>query len=123
MEKYIYDEKTGLHYELIGDYYYPCLAAPEPAHVGVWGMWRHKYLREHQKVLYTGMLLTGKLNAHLEELDRSAEEMFSQLVKQLSALEGVTESLKAASQMGWVSKMNSIHNRATEIVFQELIYA
>lgn len=122
MEKFICDEQNGLRYELIGDYYYACLVAPEPAHVGIWGMRRHKYLREHQKVLYTGMLLTGKLNAHLEEIDHSAEEMFIQLVKQLAAIEGVSEVLKVTDQMQWVSKMNSIHRRVKEIVYQELIY-
>lgn len=122
MEKYIYSEKTGLHYELISDYYYPCLTAPEPPCIGIWGMRRLQYLREHKKILYQTLFYTEKLNAHLEEIDRSAEEMFEQLVKQLSAIEGVTEALKAVDQMAWVSMMNSIHNRAAEIVYQELIY-
>lgn len=111
-----------IEYIPYGDYYVPKVKAPESPNVGIWGQRRHKYLREHKKVLYTGMLLTGKLNAHLEEIDSVAKEMFSQLVKQLSALEEVTESLKAADQMGWVAKMNNIHNRANEIVYQELIY-
>ena len=122
MEKYIYNEKNGLHYELIGDYYYPCLTAPESPSIGTWGMRRLQYLREHKKILYQTLFYTEKLNAHLEEVDHSAEEMFEQLVKQLSPIEGVTEALKAANQMEWVSKMNSIYNRAAEIVYQELIY-
>lgn len=122
MEKYIYSEKTGRHYELISDYYYPCLTAPEPPCIGIWGMRRLQYLREHKMILYQTLFYTEKLNAHLEEIDRSAEEMFEQLVKQLSAIEGVTEALKAVDQMAWVSMMNSIHNRAAEIVYQELIY-
>ena len=122
MEKYIYNEKNGLHYELIGDYYYPCLTAPEPPCIGTWGMRRLQYLREHKKILYQILFYTEKLNAHLEEVDHSAEEMFVQLVKQLSALEGVTEALKIVDQMAWASMMNNIHHRATEIVYQELIY-
>lgn len=99
MEKYIYDEQKNLHYELIGDYYYPCLIAPESPSVSIWGMCRHKYLRKNQKVHYTGMLLTGKLNAHLEEIDQSANEMFEEIVNQLAAIEDVTEELKLRDQM------------------------
>ena len=116
-------EKLGGTYKQVGEYLLPDVEAPESPNVGIWGQRRHKYLREHQKVLYTGMLLTGKLNAHLEEIDHSAEEMFTLLIKQLSSLEGVTEALKVADQMEWVAKMNSIHNRANEIVYQELIYS
>ena len=123
MEKYIYDEKNGLHYELIGDYYYPCLTAPELPSVGIWGVRRHKYLREHQKVLYTGMLLTGRLNAHLEEIDRSANEMFDMLVAQLKMRDSITEELKATDQLEWVQKMNVIRHEASEIIMRELIYA
>lgn len=122
MEKYIYNEKNGLHYELIGDYYYPCLTAPEPPHIGTWGMRRLQYLKEHKKILYQTLFYTEKLKAHLEEVDQNAEEMFELLVKQLSAIEGVTEHLKATDQMAWVARMNNIHNRAKEIVHQELIY-
>ncbi len=121
MEKCIYDEKNGLYYELIGDYYYPCLTVPEPPGIGIWGQRRLKYLRENQKVLYQTLLLTEKLKTHLEGIDRSAEELFAKRVKQLSAFEGVTEAIKATNQMEWVSKMNSIHSRAKEVVYQELI--
>ena len=121
MEKYKYNKNNGLHYELIGDYYYPCLTAPESPCIGIWGIRRLKYLREHKKILYQTLFYTEKLKAHLEEIDQSAEEMFEQLVKQLSAIEGVTEELKATDQMAWVAKMNSIHNRANEIVYHELI--
>lgn len=122
MEKYIYNEKNGLHYELIGDYYYPCLTVPEPPCIGIWGMRRLQYLKEHKKILYQTLFYTEKLKAHLEEVDQNAEEMFELLVKQLSAIEGVTEALKATDQMAWVARMNNIHHRATEIVQQELIY-
>ena len=122
MEKYIYDEKNGLHYELVGDYYLPCLTAPKPVQLGVWGMRRSQYLKEHKKILYLNMLTTDTLNAHLKEIDQQAEEMFFQLVNQLKAFEGITEQLKAETQMAWVARMNNIHHRATEIVQQELIY-
>lgn len=122
MEKYIYDEKNGLHYELIDDYYYPCLTVPESPSVGIWGMHRLKYLRENKRVLYQVLLYTDKLKSHLEEVDNNAEEMFTQLVKQLSVEECVTEDIKATDQMMWVSKMNNIYNRAKDIVCNELIF-
>lgn len=121
MEKYIYNEKNGLHYELVGDYYLPCLTAPEPVQLGVWGMRRSQYLKEHKKILYLNMLTTDTLNAHLEEVDRQAEEMSLRLVEQLKKAEGVTEQLKASNQMEWVQRMNNIQNRVTEIINCELI--
>lgn len=122
MEKYIYDEKNGLHYELVDDHYLPCLTAPEPVQLGVWGMRRSQYLKEHKKILYLNMLTTDTLNAHLKEIDQQAEEMFIQLVNQLKAAEGITEQLKAENQMAWVQKMNNIHQRSKEIVNTDLIY-
>lgn len=77
MEKYICDEKNGLHYELIGDYFLPCLIAPEPVQLGVWGMRRSQYLKERKKILYLNMLTTGTLNARLKEVDQQAEEIFT----------------------------------------------
>lgn len=123
MEKYIYDEKNGLHYKLVGDYYLPCLEAPEVPQVGVWGHRRKTYLREHNKALYTAMLLSGELDAHLEAIDRTAEQMFDRLMRQYAALEGLSEELKSTSQLEWVKRMNSIHNRAAEFVCKEFIYA
>ena len=122
MEKYIYDEQIRLHYELIDDYYYPCLAAPESPSVGIWGLQRHKYLREHKKVMYTGMLLSGKLNTHLEEIGQSATQMFEQLVSKLKTQEGISEELKGKDQLTWIGAINSIQNRATKIVNNELIF-
>ena len=121
MEKYIYDEKNGLHYKLVGDYYLPCLKAPEAPQIGVWGHRRRTYLREHNAVLYTAMLLSGKLDAHLEAITRDAEQMFDRLMRQYAAAEGVTEETKAASQLEWVQRMNNIRSRVTEIVNAELI--
>ena len=121
MEKYIYDEKSGLHYKLISDYYLPCLEAPQAPQIGVWGERRRRYLRKHEKATYTAMLLSGTLNAHLEEVDRSAIEMFDRLISQMVAQEGISEELKAADQMEWVLQMNNIRNHADEIIRSTLI--
>ena len=123
MKKYITDEKTGLKYELVGDYYYPCLKAPEAPKVGRFGMMYHDYLRNHKRVTYSGLMLSGKLKEHIEEIDRQAEEMFSQLVEQMKQAEDVTEQFKAADQLEWVRRMNSIRNRAEEIVKSEVVFA
>lgn len=122
MKKYIYDETNRLHYKLVGDYYLPCLEAPEAPQIGVWGHRRRTYLREHNKVLYTTMLLSGELDTHLEAIERDAEQMFDRLMHQYAAAEGVTAELKAANQLEWVQQMNGIRNRVNEIVNAELIY-
>ena len=125
MDKYIYDEKNGLWYELQGDYYLPCLKLPkeESRHIGVWGQRHLRYLKQHRKVLYSELLISGKLNDYLADLNEQEEEMFSRLVKQLAEKEGLTEALKAENQMLWVQKMNNIHNAAMEVVSNDLIYA
>ena len=124
MDKYIYNEKNGLWYELQGDYYLPCLKLPEEpeVHIGIWGQRHRRYLKGHHKALYTSLLTSGKLNSSLADIDRQAEELFARLVKQLSPKEGVTEALKAENQMLWAQKMNSLRNSAMEIVSNELIY-
>lgn len=125
MDKYIYDEKNGLWYELQGDYYLPCLKLPEEpeVHIGIWGQRHRRYLKSHRRALYTSLLTSGKLNSYLADINRQAEELFSRLVKQMAEAEGVTEKLKAADPMEWVRRMNNIRNRAMEIVNSELIYA
>ncbi len=115
------NEKLTCHRE--GDYLIPDLLPSEGPNIGVWGIRRRDYLRKHHDGIYTGMLLSGKLNAHLEEIDRSANDMFDLLVKQYAAREGVTEQLKAKDQMEWVRRMNSIRSRVEEIVFHELVYS
>ena len=126
MEKYITDERMGLKYELVGDYY--IIAGDddpeeEQKPIGIWGQRHLRYLKNHRKVLYINLLTSGKLNNCLANIDRQAEEMFERLVMQMAAAEGITEQLKAADQMVWISKMNNIRNRATEIVNTEIIYS
>ena len=107
-----------------GDYYLPDLALPaeEQQPIGVWGQRHLRYIREHRKALYTGLLLNGKLNSYLADLNEQAEDMFFRLVKELAEKENVTEELKATNMMLWVQKMNNIRNRAMEIVNADIIY-
>ena len=123
MEKYIYDEKIGLWYELQGDYYIPCLKLPdeEQRPIGIWGQRHLRYLRQHRKVLYTELQITGKLNDYLADLNNQAENMILELVKQMAACEDITEQLKAQNQMLWVQRINIIWDRVMEIVNHDLI--
>ena len=114
-------ETMGGKYQQNGDYLLPNFEVPEGPKVGVWGERRRKYLREHQKALYTAMMLSDTLNAQLEEVDRTATEMYDCLISQLAWQEGITEQLKAVSQMEWVQRMNNIRNRVEEVVWKELI--
>lgn len=112
-------EKLTYHWE--GDYLIPDLVPPESPNIGIWGERRRQFLRTVKRPIYTGMLFNGTLNAHLEEIDRTAEEMMDRLMTQMSEREGVTEQLKAEDQMMWVLRMNSIRHRTEEIVRKELI--
>ena len=126
MEKYITDERTGLKYELVGDYYL-IAGDDEPEQeqepIGIWGQRHLRYLKEHHRVRYANLLTSGKMNAYLADIDRQAEELCLRLAKQTADAEGITEKLKASDQMEWVRQMNSIRNRAMEIVNAELIFA
>ena len=122
LEKYITDERTGLKYELVGDYYYPRLGAPEAPKVGRFGMMYHDYLRKHKKVTYSGLMLSGKLKEHIEDVDRQAQDLFSKLVEEMREAEGITEQLKATNQMEWICRMNSMRSRAEEIVKSEVLF-
>ncbi len=115
-------EKLGGTYKQVGDYLLPDVEVPESPQVGFWGMQRRKYLLEHQQALYTAMFISGKLADHLQEIDRSATQMFDQLVEQLKSRNGITEQLKATDQMKWVRRMNAVRHEAAEIVAKELIY-
>ena len=115
-------EAMGGTYRQEGDYLLPNIEAPKSPQIGIWGQRRLQYLRTNKRMLYTTMLMGDTLKAHLEEVDKSAEEMFYQLTVQLEAQEDIPEELKANNQLEWVQLMNNIHNRATEIVYKELIY-
>lgn len=124
MDKYIYNEKNGLWYELQGDYYLPCLKLPKESevHIGIWGQRHRRYLKGHHKALYTSLLTSGKLNSYLADIDRQAEEMFSRLVKQMAESENINKELKATDTTAWIGKMNNVRNRAAEVVSEEIIY-
>ena len=114
-----------LTYTKCGDYYIPDLVldGDMERHLGRFGRMRQRFLREYHHGTYTSMLLTGRLNDHLDEIDQSADEMMDRLIAQMAKAEGVTESLKATDQMEWVRKMNSIRSRAEEVVLNDLVYA
>ena len=114
MDKYIYDESNGLWYKLQGDYYIPCLTIPEEEQqpIGIWGRRHLRYIREYRKGLYNSLLLSGKLNGYLAELNEQAEDMFFRLVKELAEKEGISEALKAENQMLWVQRMNAVRDTA-----------
>lgn len=112
-----------LTYRKVGDYYLPNLTLPESPRVGKYGMLRRTYLRNHHRGIYTGMMLSGTLNAHLEEVDQQAGDMVEWLVKQMAKAQGITEQMKADDQLEWVRWMNAIRAAAEEIVLRELVYA
>ena len=125
MDKYIYDNSNGLWYELQGDYYIPCLVLPaekEERHIGVWGHRHLRYIREHKKVLYTDLVISGKLQAYLADVEEQAQDLFDRLMKQRSEREGITEKLKAENQMEWVGRMNALRSAVTETVNTEVIF-
>ena len=124
MEKYITDGSTGLKYELVGDYY--LIAGDdeleEERPIGVWGQRHLRYLKKYRRVRYANLLTSGELNTYLADIDRQAGELFLRLVKQMADAEGITEALKASNQMEWVRRMNSCRDRASEIVYHQVIY-
>ena len=123
MEKHITDERTGLKYELVGDYYFIADDdGPEDRPIGIWGQRHLRYLKQHRKAVYAELLTSGKLNDYLAELNEQAEDMFLRLVNELAEKNGITETLKAENQMLWVRRMNAVRETATEIINNELIY-
>lgn len=125
MDKHIFNEDNGLWYELAGDYYLPCLTVPaeEKQSVGVWGQRHKRYLKEYRPALYNALLLSGKLNAYLAGIDQQAQDLMDTIMQQMAEAQEITETLKAADQMTWISKMNNIRASAMEVVDKELIYA
>ena len=122
MEKSTFEQMGGT-YRQEGNYLLPNLTVPERVSIGIWGQRRRQYLRGHRKALYNALLLSGKLDNHLADINQQAEDMFFQLVKQMAEQEGITEQLKADSQMEWVGHMNNIRSAAEEIVNTEIIFA
>ena len=120
MKKSTFEQMDGTYREE-GDHLLPNLTVPGNISVGIWGKRRRRYLRKDRQTLYTALLFGGKLDTHLAEIDRQAENMFSQLVSQMTSSEGVNEQLKAEHEMEWVKRMSSIHNRAEELVYHEYI--
>ena len=123
MKKQIYDEKNGMSYTLHGDYYLPdlVLREEEPTY-GKYGMLRKQFLKEYRSARYQYMLLTGKLNEHLNQIDQEVREQVETLMEQMTEKQGVTEELKAQDQMKWVRLMNNIKASAEEIVLKNMIY-
>ena len=125
IDKYIYDESNGLWYELQGDYYIPCFTLPtEKEHkpIGLWGQRHKRYLQEHNKIFYTTLLTSGKLNEYLVDVDKQTEERFERLVEQMKQSQGITEQLKSENALEWVQRMNNIQACARKIVNKEIIF-
>lgn len=125
MKNSIHDNANGLDYTLVNDHYLPNLTvvAPTEQHpTGRWGRLHKRYLKEHHPIRYNQLLLSGVLGSYLAKLDKQAEEQLALTIRQMQEAEGVTEALKAADQLEWVRRMNSIRNRAEEIIKTELIF-
>lgn len=119
------DERTGIEYNLVNDYYIPNIVLPKPrrtGNVGKYGRMRARYLRENKKAEYSIMLINNKLTSHLLDIDDICRERIDMLVKQMAEKENVNEELKANNQIKWVQMMNNIKNRVEEIVINEIIY-
>ncbi len=125
MDKYIFDKSNGLWYELAGDYYFPCLTVPaeEEQPVGIWGQRHKRYLKEYHPALYNALLLSGKLNGYLADIDQQAQKLMDTIIQQMVEAQGITEAMKTVYRLEWVGRMNNIRASAMEIVGKELIYA
>lgn len=125
MDKYIYDDKNGLWYELQGDYYIPCLILPAEKEqpIGLWGQRHLRYLKEHRRNTYTTLLTSVRLNTYLADIDKQAQERMERLTEQMKRAQGITEQLKAENALEWVQRMNNIRACAKEIIEKEIIFA
>ena len=121
MEKSLFEQMGGT-YTQVGDYLLPDVELPEEKSIGVWGTRHYHYLRKANRILFSQLTISGKMNGYLADIDKQAKDMFSQLVKQFAERDGTTEAFKVADQMEWVQRMNVIRAQATEIVNNELIY-
>lgn len=123
LKKHIYDEKNGLDYILIGDYYFPVLRLPEETRpIGRWGRMHREYLEQYYTARYSYLLLSGKLWTYLADLNEQAQERMECMITQMKAAEGITEELKARDSMAWVGAMSNIRSQVEEIILRELIY-
>ena len=114
---------NGIEYTLVGDYYIPNIALPEEKRsIGKWGRIYREYLKEHHPIRFNDLVLSGQLWTYLADLNEQAQERLSRIIEQMKTSEGVIEELKAADQMAWIGAMNSIHNRAEEIILRDMIY-
>ena len=121
----LHDSNNGLDYTLVNDHYLPNLTAAAPAEqdpTGRWGRLHKRYLKEHHPIRYNQLLLSGELGSYLAKLDKQAEEQLALIIRQMQEAEGVDEALKAADQLEWVRRMNSIRNRAEEIILREIVF-
>lgn len=125
MDKYIYDDKNGLWYELQGDYYIPCLILPAEKEqpIGLWGQRHLRYLKEYHRNIYTTLLTSGRMNTYLADIDKQAQERMERLTEQMKREQGITEQLKAENALECVQRINNIHACAREIVESEIIFA
>ena len=123
LRKKIHDDNNGLDYMLVGDYYIPMLTLPEENRlIGYWGILRKEYLKQHKSGMYSYLLLSGKLDSYLADLNEQAQERYERIEAQMRSAEGVTEELKSQNPMEWVRQCNNIRNRVQEIVLSELVY-
>ena len=114
---------NGIEYTLVGDYYIPNIALPEEKRsIGKWGRIYREYLKEHHPIRFNDLVLSGQLWTYLADLNEQAQDRLSLIIEQMKTSEGVSEELKTADQMAWVGAMNSICNRAEEIILREMIY-
>ena len=125
MDKYIYDDKNDLWYELQGDYYIPCLILPAEREqpIGLWGQRHLQYLKEYRRITYLNLLTSGRLNAYLADIDKQTEEMFFRLVEQMKQTQGIMEQLKAENALEWTGQLNNIRACTREIVERKIIFA
>ena len=125
MDKYIYDDKNGLWYELQGDYYIPCLILPAEKEqpIGLWGQRHLRYLKEYHRNTYTTLLTSGRLNTYLADIDKQAQERMERLTEQMKQAHGITEQLKTKNALEWTQRMNNIRACAKEIIEKEIIFA
>ena len=119
----LHDDSNGLDYVVVGDYYLPMMDLPEETRpIGYWGMLRKEYMKNYKSGMYSYLLLTGKLDSYLADLNEQAQEGYEVIEAQMQSAEGVTEELKVQNPMEWVRQCNNIRNRVQEIVLSELVY-